>query len=154
MIHVETQTPSGMSEIFWCSSCAVFGRIKRQGQSSSRGFSMVKRTGFAIAVLGSLATMTMLPAGFARAADKPMVVATFSVLADMVANVAGDHVELATIVGPDGDAELYEPTLADSRTVAGARIGDALSKRGGEADTYIKMLRYDITTLKAGMLKN
>jgi len=83
---------------------------------------MVKRTGFAIAVLGSLATMTMLPAGFARAADKPMVVATFSVLADMVANVAGDHVELVTIVGPDGDAELYEPTLADSRTVAGARI--------------------------------
>jgi zinc/manganese transport system substrate-binding protein len=122
MIHVETQTPSGMSEIFWCSSCAVFGRIKRQGQSSSRGFSMVKRTGFAIAVLGSLATMTMLPAGFARAADKPMVVATFSVLADMVANVAGDHVELATIVGRDGDTELYEPTLADSRTVAGARI--------------------------------
>ena len=44
---------------------------------------MVKRTGFAIAVLGSLATMTMLPAGFARAADKPMVVATFSVLADI-----------------------------------------------------------------------
>jgi zinc/manganese transport system substrate-binding protein len=36
--------------------------------------------------------------------------------------VAGDHVELATIVGPDGDAELYEPTLADSRTVARARI--------------------------------
>ena len=40
----------------------------------------------------------------------------------MVANVAGDHVELVTIVGPDGDTELYQPTLADSRTVAGARI--------------------------------
>jgi zinc/manganese transport system substrate-binding protein len=44
------------------------------------------------------------------------------VLGDMVANVAGDHVQLATIVGPDGDTELYQPTLADSRTVAGARI--------------------------------
>jgi len=44
------------------------------------------------------------------------------VLADMVGNVAGDHIDLATIVGPDGDTELYQPTLADSRTVAAARI--------------------------------
>jgi zinc/manganese transport system substrate-binding protein len=50
------------------------------------------------------------------------VVATFSVLGDMVANVAGDHIDLVTIVGPNGDTELYQPTLADSRTVAGARI--------------------------------
>jgi len=40
----------------------------------------------------------------------------------MVANVAGDHVDLVTIVGPNGDTELYRPTLADSRTIAGARI--------------------------------
>jgi len=40
----------------------------------------------------------------------------------MVANVAGDHVNLVTIVGPDGDTELYRPTLADGRTIAGARI--------------------------------
>ena len=32
--------------------------------------------------------------------------------------------------------------------------GDALSKRGGVADTYVKMLRHDIAALKAGMLKN
>jgi len=83
---------------------------------------MIKRTRIAIAGPVVLSVMVMLSAGFARAADKPIVVATFSVLADMVANVAGDHVELATIVGPDGDTELYQPTLADSRTVAGARI--------------------------------
>jgi zinc/manganese transport system substrate-binding protein len=40
----------------------------------------------------------------------------------MVANVAGDHIDLVTIVGPNGDTELYQPTLADSRTIAGARI--------------------------------
>lgn len=61
-------------------------------------------------------------AGSGSAGDKPMVVATFSVLGDMVANVAGDHVELAAIVGADGDTELYQPTLADSRMVARARI--------------------------------
>jgi zinc/manganese transport system substrate-binding protein len=39
----------------------------------------------------------------------------------------------------------------------GAAIGgtlDALSPPGGEADTYIRMLRHDIATLKAGMLNN
>src|ERR1700731_1575146 len=69
-----------------------------------------------------LVALAALPAAAPGAADKPTVVATFSVLGDMVANVADDHVDLVTIVGPDGDTELYQPTLADSRTVAGARI--------------------------------
>jgi zinc/manganese transport system substrate-binding protein len=69
-----------------------------------------------------LVALAALQAAPLAAADKPTVVATFSVLGDMVANVAGDHVQLATIVGPDGDTELYQPTLADSRTVAGALI--------------------------------
>jgi ABC-type Zn uptake system ZnuABC Zn-binding protein ZnuA len=29
-----------------------------------------------------------------------------------------------------------------------------LSKPGGPADTYVKMIRHDIAALKAGMLKN
>jgi zinc/manganese transport system substrate-binding protein len=69
-----------------------------------------------------LVALAALPAAPLAAADKPTVVATFSVLGDMVANVAGDHIDLVTIVGPNGDTELYQPTLADSRTVAGARI--------------------------------
>jgi len=56
------------------------------------------------------------------AADKLRVVATFSVIGDMVANVAGDQVDLVTIVGPDGDCEEYEPTAADVPKLAGARI--------------------------------
>jgi len=69
-----------------------------------------------------LAAVAALSASQSRAADKMKVVATFSVIGDMVANVAGDHVELVTIVGPDGDTELYQPTLADSRSVAQARV--------------------------------
>lgn len=57
-----------------------------------------------------------------QAAEKLRVVATFSVIADIVANVAGDHVELATLVGPDGDSELYQPTAADAATVARANL--------------------------------
>jgi zinc/manganese transport system substrate-binding protein len=69
-----------------------------------------------------LVALAASPAAPLAAADKPTVVATFSVLGDMVANVAGDHIDLVTIVGPNGDTELYQPTLADSRTIAGARI--------------------------------
>jgi zinc/manganese transport system substrate-binding protein len=36
--------------------------------------------------------------------------------------------------------------------IGGTLYSDALSKPGGEADTYIRML--DVVTLKAGMLKN
>ncbi len=69
-----------------------------------------------------LVILAAFPAAPLAAADRPTVVATFSVLGDMVANVAGDHIDLVTIVGPNGDTELYQPTLADSRTIAGARI--------------------------------
>jgi zinc/manganese transport system substrate-binding protein len=84
--------------------------------------SQTNRTSIAIVAPVVLVILAVLPAAPLRAADRPTVVATFSVLADMVANVAGDHVDLISIVGPDGDTELYKPTLADGRTVAGARI--------------------------------
>jgi zinc/manganese transport system substrate-binding protein len=64
----------------------------------------------------------LLQAAPLRGAERPTVVATFSVLGDMVAKVGGDHVDLVTIVGPDGDTELYQPTLADGRVVAKARL--------------------------------
>src|SRR6516165_3172586 len=38
--------------------------------------------------------------------------------------------------------------------IGGTLYGDALSPAGGEADNYIKMLRHDVNTLKAGMLSN
>src|SRR4030095_13047764 len=43
----------------------------------------------------------------ARAAEPPKVVATFSVLGDMISRIGGDKVRLTTIVGGDGDCELY-----------------------------------------------
>lgn len=63
----------------------------------------------------------LLLAGAARAADRIPVVATFSVIGDMLANVGGDRVAISTIVGPGGDCELYQPTAADVGTLAGAR---------------------------------
>jgi zinc/manganese transport system substrate-binding protein len=56
-----------------------------------------------------------------RAADRIQVVATFSVIGDMLANVGGDHIAIMTIVGAGGDSELYQPTAADVATIASAR---------------------------------
>jgi zinc/manganese transport system substrate-binding protein len=50
------------------------------------------------------------------------VVASFSILGDMVRQIGGEHVELATLVGPDGDAHMFEPTPADAEKLAGARL--------------------------------
>jgi zinc/manganese transport system substrate-binding protein len=58
----------------------------------------------------------------ADAADKIKAVASFSILGDMVKHVGGDRVEVVTLVGPDGDAHVYEPTPADAKTFAASKI--------------------------------
>jgi ABC-type Zn uptake system ZnuABC Zn-binding protein ZnuA len=55
-------------------------------------------------------------------AAQPKVVATFSVLGDMVQRIAGNRISLTVIVGPDGDCETYEPTAADTRALADADL--------------------------------
>jgi zinc/manganese transport system substrate-binding protein len=68
-----------------------------------------------------IALAMLLLEGPAAAADRITVVATFSVIADMLTNVGGDRIDIRTIVGAGGDCELYQPTPADVATVAAAR---------------------------------
>jgi zinc/manganese transport system substrate-binding protein len=58
----------------------------------------------------------------AQTADKLKVVATFSILGDMVRNIGDERVEVATLVGPNGDAHVYSPTPADGRRLTEAKI--------------------------------
>src|ERR1700731_4899870 len=64
----------------------------------------------------------LLGGSTAGAEERIKVVATFSVIGDMVTNVAGDKVDLVTLVGPAGDTELFKPSLADGKNVAEAKI--------------------------------
>jgi zinc/manganese transport system substrate-binding protein len=80
----------------------------------------MKRLNVTLALL-AVGTVLLLP-HVAAAEDKIKVVATFTVIADMVTNVAGDLVDLVAIVGPNGDADEYEPTVADVPKMANARI--------------------------------
>jgi zinc/manganese transport system substrate-binding protein len=50
------------------------------------------------------------------------VVATFSILGDLVSEVGREHIDLHTLVGPNGDPHVYQPTPSDARDTAGAAI--------------------------------
>jgi len=66
--------------------------------------------------------LAALATGPALAADRLPVIASFSILGDMVARVGGDRIAVTTLVGPDGDAHVYEPTPDDVKAVAGAKL--------------------------------
>jgi zinc/manganese transport system substrate-binding protein len=68
-------------------------------------------------------SLLMSSAVFATSAEaKVKVVASFSILGDLVANVGGDKIELSTLVGPGGDAHVFEPKPADAQAMAAADI--------------------------------
>ena len=78
------------------------------------------------ALLKSAATAVLalsLAAPSVARSDGPMpVVATFSILGDMVKRIGDEHVAVTTLVGPDGDTHVYQPTPADARAVSEAAI--------------------------------
>lgn len=55
-------------------------------------------------------------------ARAPHVVASFSILADMAQELAPAGVQVTSLVGPDSDAHVYEPSPADGRRLAQADL--------------------------------
>ena len=74
-------------------------------------------------LLAACALLALPQVAGAQAALPPLrVVATFSVLADMVREVGGPAVDVASLVGPNADAHVFAPTPADARRVASADL--------------------------------
>lgn len=69
-------------------------------------------------VLGATPALAQSPAP----AAKLPVVASFSILGDFVKNVGGDRIALSTIVGPNADTHVYQPTPNDAKKLAGAKV--------------------------------
>lgn len=65
------------------------------------------------------------------------VVATYSVLGDLVRQVAGDRIELAVLVDAEGDPHVYEPTPRDAIALKEA---DILFENGLEFETWLDSL--------------
>lgn len=70
----------------------------------------------------SPAALSTVLAPRARAAAPLPVVATFSILADMVRQIGGAAVSVAGLVPPDGDPHVYQPKPADLRAIMQARV--------------------------------
>ena len=82
------------------------------------------------------AVVCFLPAAKAQA-DQLQVVASFSILKDMVEQVAGEAATVTSLVGPDGDMHFFTPSPADARTVKSA---DLLVVNGLEFEGWIDRL--------------
>ncbi|ELY20642.1 zinc ABC transporter substrate-binding protein [Vreelandella titanicae] len=70
--------------------------------------------------LVGVSAMLALPAAMAN--ERVQVVTSFSILADMVENVGGEHVEVTPLVAADGDAHVYSPSPGDARSLANADL--------------------------------
>ncbi len=71
-------------------------------------------------IRSTLLTLGLLVSPLALA--KVPVTATFSILGDLVQQVGGDQVSVSTLVGPNGDAHVYQPTPQDIRTLAHSKL--------------------------------
>lgn len=74
-------------------------------------------------LLAATAIWTLGSGGMSVASAEPVnVIASFSILGDMVSVVGGENVEVTTLVGPNGDAHVYAPSPADARATAEADL--------------------------------
>jgi zinc/manganese transport system substrate-binding protein len=74
-------------------------------------------------LFGALLIALQANTSILAAGQEPVkVVASFSILGDMVRQVTGELAEVRTIVGPDADAHVYTPTAADAQAVADADV--------------------------------
>jgi zinc/manganese transport system substrate-binding protein len=78
---------------------------------------MIRR--FRLAVLFVWAAM--LVAAPAGANDKLKVVASISIIGDLVKSVGGDRVDVTMLVGPNSDAHVFSPTPSDAKTLGAAK---------------------------------
>lgn len=78
----------------------------------------MKRVAFCLAACLIAVAAMIAPAQ----AEKLKVVASFSILGDMVGQVSGDLASVTTIVGPNADAHVYTPNVDDARSVTEADV--------------------------------
>lgn len=84
-----------------------------------------------------LASLVLLCACSATAAEKLKVVTSFSILADITRQIAGDDVQLYNLVGADADAHIYQPSAADARELLAA---DLIIANGLGFEPWLKRL--------------
>ncbi len=75
-----------------------------------------------LALITLLIGLTMSITPIAAQTTRLKVVATFSILGDVVHTIADDNIDLTILVGPDGDTHSYEPVPQDSVALSQANL--------------------------------
>jgi zinc/manganese transport system substrate-binding protein len=102
---------------------------QRMFRRQSRAYLNLWLTAFALVAL------SVLPYAYVTAQEEKLkVVATFSILSDLVHNVGGDKIDLTTLVPANSDTHTFEPSPADSVALADA---DVIFQIGLEFETWL-----------------
>jgi manganese transport system substrate-binding protein len=105
-----------------------------------RGWSGLKGLATLMAVAG-LVLAGCAPAPSAGGSGKPVVLTTFTVLADLTRNVGGEHVEVASITKVGAEIHGYEPTPSDLRA---ARHADLILDNGLGLEAWFAKFLADV----------
>lgn len=88
-------------------------------------------------ILGLVASAAIILGSSAALAKTLDTVVSFTVLADVVKNVGGDHVRVKSFVPPNGDPHDYEPTPDDAKALKAA---DLTFVSGNGLETWFERL--------------
>ncbi len=97
----------------------------------------MKRWLLALLLVFSAATAPVQAQAQDKSGEKLKVIASFSILADIVQQIGGERVRVTTLVPAGGDGHVYQPSPADARAVAGA---DLLVANGLNFETWLDRL--------------
>lgn len=98
-----------------------------------------------------LLTLTLLtgcaPAAGGSSGGKLTVTATTGMIADLVRNVGGAHVEVTSLMGPGVDPHLYKASEGDISKLQRAKVifYNGLNLEGRMSDIFVKMSRTKLT---------
>jgi manganese transport system substrate-binding protein len=120
----------------------LFGSARGRSARSAAPAPRARRGALTGLLAGAAALLPVLAAcgpqetgGEAAQDDRPVVLTTFTVLADMAENVAGGHLRVESITKPGAEIHEYEPTPDDVKKAAGA---DLVLENGMNLETWIQ----------------
>jgi len=109
----------------------------------------MKRRTFLTASLAGLAAPAILAAPARAQAGGLKVATTFTIIADMARNVAGDRAEVVSITKPGAEIHNYEPTPSD---LIGARDADLILRNGLNLELWFEQFLKNLGELPSATL--
>ena len=118
-------------------------------QTQNQAWSLLQRARWAAALMLMLAVFVLAVPALAHAEDRLKVVTTFTVLADMARNVAGDAADVVSITQPGAEIHGYQPTPGDLR---GAQDADLILWNGLNLELWFAQFLDNLGDVPAAIL--